>query len=427
MEIILIRHAAAEPSGARDDSARELTPAGRRQLASDLPALQERLRPGKLPVLFASPALRTMQTAELLKEGLGAGDILPFLPLRSGDFDALAAALEGEEAPETLILVGHEPILGDWSLRLSGVPLAFKKGGMAGFQRLEGESLRARLRWILRVQAPEGAIREDPTGMTLAACQAALRNQLHEAARWRRRLLREPKAQEGPHQLRVSLRKARALLSFLKPCLEKEAYAAAQTALGDAADRLAALREIDVLSSRYLAWRRKEQHGSPSKALARVLGAERSREEEAVCAWLSDASFDRLLLDLAAWTDSWREPEGFADLASRRLAKWRQRIDRDIAGLKWEDQGALHALRLRLKKINALWDCLPPPALALPLDRPGLKALQRDLGEVCDLYTHLATLDRLGEAQGSKAQSREVVLFCRHLADLRETLIKSLA
>lgn len=117
MNLILWRHAEAED--AEPDMERRLTPKGRRQANDMAKWLHERL-PGKFAV-YASPARRTRETADALDcEYRVTDDLAP-------DVDVahyLAVSdwpLSPEDSGGTVILVGHQPIIGRFaSLLLSG-------------------------------------------------------------------------------------------------------------------------------------------------------------------------------------------------------------------------------------------------------------------------------------------------------------------
>ena len=114
MDLILWRHAEAEPEGADPggDLARRLTPRGERQAARMAGWLARRLPAGARVV--ASPARRTQQTAgalerrfetvEALAPGAGVDDVLD------------AAGWPG--AAGTVLVVGHQPTLGQVAARL---------------------------------------------------------------------------------------------------------------------------------------------------------------------------------------------------------------------------------------------------------------------------------------------------------------------
>lgn len=132
MELILWRHAEAEDG--MPDSARELTGKGLKQAR----AMAEWLKP-RLPEstrIIASPTRRTQQTAsalgndfETVKE-IGAG----------ASAKAILAAAGWPAAKGTVVVVGHQPTLGEVAALLLSGELAgwnIKKGAVWWFSRKE--------------------------------------------------------------------------------------------------------------------------------------------------------------------------------------------------------------------------------------------------------------------------------------------------
>jgi phosphohistidine phosphatase len=138
-QLWLLRHAEAEPHGARADSARRLTERGEDHARTAGLALQ-RLGAEFDAVLF-SPKVRARQTAELAAEQWSASrrERLHVHPPLAGDFDASQALAELSvlDADGRLLIVGHEPDLSGLVGGLTGGLVDLKKGGLA-VVRLEG-------------------------------------------------------------------------------------------------------------------------------------------------------------------------------------------------------------------------------------------------------------------------------------------------
>jgi len=153
-----MRHGPAVERGARgfeDDSARPLTPKGRRQMRKTVAALK---KVGMdFDLILSSPLVRARQTAEIVASGLGRKQRLRLSKALAPGSPAafLLRQLEREKpARKRILLVGHEPDLSRLaSLLVAGGPhlqLEFKKGGLC---KLEAEKLRAAkcalLAWLL--------------------------------------------------------------------------------------------------------------------------------------------------------------------------------------------------------------------------------------------------------------------------------------
>lgn len=132
MDLILWRHAEADDT--LPDEARELTARGRKQASRMADWLNPRL-PQDVRILV-SPAARAVQTARAL--GRGYKETPALAPGASAD-DVLAAAAWPDGAYPVLV-VGHQPILGQVAMRLltgQAGDLSVKKGAIWWFQSRE--------------------------------------------------------------------------------------------------------------------------------------------------------------------------------------------------------------------------------------------------------------------------------------------------
>jgi phosphohistidine phosphatase len=157
-EIYVLRHGIAVERGTRGyskDSDRPLTPEGRKKMRSIARALRQFEL--SFDLILSSPYVRARQTAEIVVEILEAEDRLKFSEhlAAEGDAEDLVEQLKGlYHSPASVLLVGHEPYLGQLiSLLLMGKPdlaLTLKKGGLCKLmvQRLVYGRC-ATLEWLL--------------------------------------------------------------------------------------------------------------------------------------------------------------------------------------------------------------------------------------------------------------------------------------
>jgi phosphohistidine phosphatase len=136
MNLILWRHAEAEEIAA-SDLARQLTPRGRKQAQGVAKWLRARLDDDA--VILASPAARTIQTVESLTDQYRV--VRELAPGRSV-MDVLSAAGWPAGIAPTVVIVGHQPTLGQVAAQLisnsdSGWPL--KKAGVLWLANRERE------------------------------------------------------------------------------------------------------------------------------------------------------------------------------------------------------------------------------------------------------------------------------------------------
>lgn len=127
MDLILWRHADAEPHGAAPDLQRALTAKGETQAATMAAWLAARLDPAAR--VLASPARRCQQTAQALGRPIATVDaIAPDRPARH-----VLEAAGWPEGDGTVVVCGHQPTMGlaaslaltgkadGWSVRKAGV------------------------------------------------------------------------------------------------------------------------------------------------------------------------------------------------------------------------------------------------------------------------------------------------------------------
>jgi phosphohistidine phosphatase len=115
MDLILWRHAEAAPG--LPDASRPLTGKGRRQAAKMGEWLNFYL-PAKC-VILVSPAIRAIQTAQALGRKF---DIHPALATASTP-DKILAAADWPESKQPVLIVGHQPTLGQVAaLLIAGLP-----------------------------------------------------------------------------------------------------------------------------------------------------------------------------------------------------------------------------------------------------------------------------------------------------------------
>lgn len=151
MDLILWRHAEAnEASAGEDDMGRNLTPRGERQAARMAQWLERQLPEGTR--ILCSPAKRTEQTAM----ALGRKYKLSAALTPQGTADMLLFAAQWPVSKNTVLVIGHQPILGEAIALLLGLQkseCAVKKGAvwwLRSRSRLDGDQT-----ILLTVQSPD--------------------------------------------------------------------------------------------------------------------------------------------------------------------------------------------------------------------------------------------------------------------------------
>lgn len=130
MLLYFMRHAEAEDIGPEGDASRPLTEKGVQRTEEAAVALQA--MDLALDIILTSPALRAMQTAEIVARVLEVP--LKHERLLGGrlGLDELETAWAENEMPQNALLVGHEPDLSAViGLLIGGATVEMKKGAVA--------------------------------------------------------------------------------------------------------------------------------------------------------------------------------------------------------------------------------------------------------------------------------------------------------
>ena len=134
VSLYLVRHAIAAERGERwpDDTKRPLTSDGISRMRKVVKGLRE--LDVVAAVVYTSPLVRAVQTAEIVAGGLKPEPELKVLSALApgGQPAKIAEAIAAHRPPTGVILVGHEPDLGELAAWLIGAKasLPFKKGGV---------------------------------------------------------------------------------------------------------------------------------------------------------------------------------------------------------------------------------------------------------------------------------------------------------
>lgn len=148
MEVILVRHAKAEPwQPGQTDFDRALIQEGIERLQNKLPDLQEELatslfedpdHPRRL-VMWASPSVRAMETADLIREVLDVDEIEEHEWIWEQDSVEFENSLNELEENDLIVIVGHQPSLSIWAEIMTGHPISFRTSAIYSFVKQEGQ------------------------------------------------------------------------------------------------------------------------------------------------------------------------------------------------------------------------------------------------------------------------------------------------
>ena len=220
--------------------------------------------------------------------------------------------------------------------------------------------------------------------------------QIHRVIDSQQKFLDCPEAPESVHQLRISLRRLRALLSFCKPLLPPATFATCQESLRDWGKTLEALRATDVLLA---TWAQLIPHhppapGGPRATLVEILQQSRPQLLAPLLAAMSLGQYTPLLLNLWSHMAEWPLADTppvppLADYLDHRLIRWLQHLRSAGAHLDFSDPQTVHQLRIQGKKLRYVLEIMAPSlgTRRSRLVNERLKRLQDHLGNVHDALT----------------------------------------
>lgn len=433
MDIILVRHAEAKAGGpGMDDMDRPLTKKGIRDFNSLIPALNQKTEKYKRIAVWSSPAARAKETAGLLRDSLGLSEIKEFDWIYTGQKDRLKEQLIRDGACGAVFIVGHEPYLSMWASGLLGQDLSFGKGSLACLEVNENLTPPTYLRWQITPTDEPGTLDAGESSDT-ADFSKDVQTALEDVSAWYQRFISQPGETRNTHQLRVALRKARSILLFLKPVIKLKNFGQTRKAFRKMARRLSSLREMDVFLEDLEALSAKPGHidkmDNTFPALKATVTALREKEQHKVQNTLEHTRKSRTIIKAADPVIMHEPCVLFCHADRKKLAErldiWRASIRGLLDRLDMEDTKQVHKLRLRLKKFNYINDFLESFGLIPPLPLKGSKALQRDLGRLCDFAMHRQLLKCL-MAESAEPMAEETKRFLILLGSLREECMEAL-
>ena len=306
--LVLVRHGAPEatsPTGS--DLDRRLTDSGARSLRAAYPRTFALLGDNPSVSVWSSPAVRALETADVVAAAVGVEDIEVRQSLYAQDGAAFIAELEASDAP-CVIAVGHAPFVDTMAARLVGSCPSFGKGTVAAIDLPEGPSGRGNLRWY--VAGPECASWEE-----LAIVERALAASADDLVGSTKAFLKSPDEPSALLEFRVAIRRVRSLLQFLEPWQAKKQNRRCEHILKELQVASARLRALDILSEA-------------------VDGLVESGELGENC-----------LLPMACAKERALECSSLVTLMRKRhAAKDLKRLARDLGCLSWKSKVAEHGL-----------------------------------------------------------------------------------
>lgn len=152
MELVLMRHGKAETrSDAKSDFERELTSVGRKKVKQAARGLARCLFPGRDVLIWTSPSIRTLQTAEILRTAFGRKTKIHVMDaIADGKLAELQTEWAKNPSIDVLIIVGHEPMISEWTKNISDADIVFRPASVASIFLENHEQPVGSLDWFMR-------------------------------------------------------------------------------------------------------------------------------------------------------------------------------------------------------------------------------------------------------------------------------------
>ena len=386
--LVLVRHGSPEPASASgSDFDRQLTASGARALRSAYPRTFALLGDDVDARVWSSPALRALQTADVVADALDASGIEPHECLYAQNVPAFLDELSSCEA-ETLVVVGHAPFMDQVAARLDQRVPVFDKGAAAAFDLRWGAGSDAsgpegRLCWF--VAGPRNLGWEE-----LAFVEDVLGSAASEVCAQAEAFLATPEDAQVLLRFRVSLRRVRSLLQFVSPWQAKKQNRPAVRSLKELQEASSRLRALDILT-RTVSDLVEGGELAENSLLPMACARERSLECESLLTLMRKHSSAKALRKLAAELSHvrWKGRVAKEGLTSARLGahfdEELAEVDDSLFGLDLRDGNAVFEARRDAKELHyvaeRLGGLLGPERAQMSA---SLDEVQVELGQLSD-------------------------------------------
>lgn len=419
--IIVMRHGKAKRiAEGQEDISRELTEAGVRSLRATLgDSLALWPAGAKRAEVWASPAARAQQTAELLAEALrdrgvkGVRNVKTVESLWTGDQDALLQEVRTADA-DTIALVGHNPFSEELVQDLTGSDIRFATGALAAVRLSDQDDAptlgaepepAGRLLWFA-----QGPVSQ--RWKTLVTMEKVLASAADTVQQRYDEFFADPDDIETMHALRVSIRTARSLSAFVKPWQDEGQNAQVQDDLRAVVAITSRQRELDVM------WEQVQESEDFSPDLAHFCAeqaaAERARVLKALSTKQVRKQLDRARKNLASvrWKRSYAAAGLGASEVRSRFDRMAGKLEANLSDLDLAEVERTHDVRKQAKRVRysaeRFKDILGDDAIGIA---KSMVAHQDDLGAICDARVNIDIINSLAESDVPEAVGWELALL----------------
>ena len=397
--LVVMRHGKAMPSAqTQQDIDRTLTKAGAWALEARLPRMLRLLEVGDDTAhIWASPAKRAQQTAELLEKALRERDVPLAKKIESHDclweqdIEGLLDELRASD-DKLVFAVGHVPFAEDIVEVLAGSTPPFSTGGLACLEvhLVDADDQydpamqdHARLLWF--AQGPVASRWETLVHLqeTIARTAEIIEGR-HEA------FFANPEDIETIHRFRTNIRTLRSFLAFIKPWQNREQNAETQAILREIVRHTSLQRELDVFE--------KQARSNPASSpeLLAFCKKEASEERAKLLKILASKqvtkSFEHAMASVRHIT--WKKRYVMSGLPQsvvrKRFDALIASVKADLEVLRLSDEEQTHDVRKRAKRARYVAEFNESILGADAVDiAKGMMAHQDNLGDVCDARANI--------------------------------------
>lgn len=415
--LVLVRHGAPEatsPTGS--DLDRRLTDSGARSLRAAYPRTFALLGDNPSVSVWSSPAVRALETADVVAAAVGVEDIEVRQSLYAQDGAAFIAELEASDAP-CVIAVGHAPFVDTMAARLVGSCPSFGKGTVAAIDLPEGPSGRGNLRWY--VAGPECASWEE-----LALVERALAESADDLVGCAKAFLKSPDEPSALLEFRVAIRRVRSLLQFLEPWQAKKQNRRCEHILKELQVASAHLRALDILSEAVDGLVESGELGE-NCLLPMACAKERALECSSLVTLMrkrhAAKDLKRLARDLASlsWKSKVAERGLTAEDFRARFDAEFNEVDEDLFGLDLRDGDAVYVARRDTKEMRyvaeRLGEVLGPERAQMS---EALDEIQRELGALSDARSNKQLAEECAKSPRFRGVRADLGVVARDQAEV---------
>ena len=423
--LVLVRHGAPEASSSSgSDLDRKLTVSGGHALRVAYPRVFALLGDEVHAALWSSPAVRALETADVVADVAGIDDIEVRQSLYAQDVSAFLAELEAS-GEGVVIAVGHAPFVDQLAARLVDVCPAFGKGAVAAFDLPEGTAGRGALRWF--VAGPEVSSWEELAVVEHAVAGSAVELQSRADA-----FLAAPEDAEALREFRIALRRVRSLLQFLAPWQSKKQNRRCEHVIKELQVASARLRSLDILSDTVDGLVESGELGE-NCLLPMACAKERALECASLVTLMrkrhSAKEISRVSRELErlSWKSKVSEKGLTADDFRARFDSEFNEVDEGLFGLDLRDGDAVYVARRDAKEMHyvaeRLGDVLGPERAQMS---EYLDEIQRELGALSDARGNKRLADECAKSPRFRGVRADLGVVARDQAEVVSAITSGL-